>query len=57
MVSIIVVQSDSLALCAGAVPCARPALLTSRSIWPNAGGSASRAASIATGSRMSKAAA
>src|SRR6476620_3882059 len=56
LVSIIVRQSSRLASCAGLVPCARPALLTSRSMLRKPSGSASSAACIASASRMSKAA-
>src|SRR4249919_1630724 len=57
LVSIIVRQSSRLACCAGAVPWARPALLTSRSMLRKPSGSASSAACIASPSRTSKAAA
>jgi hypothetical protein len=57
LVSIMVFQSDSSACCAGLVPCARPALLTSRSMPRKRSGNASSAARIAASSRMSKQAA
>ena len=47
LVSIIVRQSSRLARCAGSVPWARPALLTSRSMSRKPSGSASSAACIA----------
>src|SRR5690348_15368458 len=57
LVSIICFHCARSACCAGAVPSARPALLTSRSMPANDGGRAAWAARMAASSRMSKAAA
>src|SRR6185437_1480956 len=57
LVSIICFHCARSACCAGAVPSARPALLTSRSISAKSAGRAACAARMAASSRMSKAAA